>query len=104
MAYAIIRSGGKQFRVTPGSVVRVPRISSAQLGATHRFDDVLVFGGDDGVRIGSPVVSGVGVEGTVLEHGRADKIIVFKMKRRKQYKRKQGHRQDFTAVRIDSIA
>lgn len=104
MAYAIIRSGGKQFRVTPGSVVHVPLISSAEVGSTHRFEDVLVFGGDEGVRIGSPVVSGVGVEGTVVGHGRDKKIIVFKFKRRKQYKRKQGHRQDYTAVRIDTIA
>jgi large subunit ribosomal protein L21 len=104
VAYAIIRTGGKQFRVTPGSVVRVPLIANAEVGATHRFEDVLVFGGDDDVRIGSPVVPGVGVEGTVLEHGRSKKIIVFKMKRRKTYRRTQGHRQDFTAVRIDAIA
>jgi large subunit ribosomal protein L21 len=102
VAYAIIRSGGKQFRVTPGAVVRVPLIS-AEVGDTHRFEDVLVYGGDDEIRVGSPIVTGVGVDGTVVEHGRDDKIIVFKMKRRKRYKRKQGHRQDFTAVRIDSI-
>ena len=102
MAYAVIRSGGKQFRVTPGAVIRVPRID-AEVGATRNFD-VLVYGGDDDVRVGSPLVDGVGVEGTVLEHGRDRKIIVFKMKRRKQYKRKQGHRQDYTSVRIDSIA
>jgi large subunit ribosomal protein L21 len=102
VAYAIVRSGGKQFRVTPGTVVRVPRIP-AEVGATHNFD-VLVFGGENDVRVGTPVVDGVSVAGTVLEHGRDRKIIVFKMKRRKQYKRKQGHRQDYTAVRIDSIA
>jgi large subunit ribosomal protein L21 len=102
VAYAIIRSGGKQFRVTPGEVVRVPLID-AEVGATHSFDDVLVFGGDEEIRVGSPVVSGVSVAGTVLEHGRERKILVFKMKRRKGYRKRQGHRQDYTAVRIDSI-
>jgi large subunit ribosomal protein L21 len=104
VAYAIIRTGGKQFRVTPGQVVRVPRVDGADVGSSYRFEDVLVYGGDDGVRIGSPVVDGIGVQGTVVENGRDRKIIVFKFKRRKQYKRKQGHRQDYTAVRIDSIA
>jgi large subunit ribosomal protein L21 len=101
VAYAIIRSGDKQFRVTPGSVVRVP-LTNAEVGATVNFD-VLVYGDGDNVQIGAPTVGGVGVSGTILEHGRDKKIIVFKMKRRKQYKRKQGHRQDFTAVRIDSV-
>jgi len=101
VAYAIIRSGGKQFRVTPGSVVRLPKLG-ADVGATQKFD-VLVYGDGDNVKVGAPLITGVGAEGTVLEHGRGDKIIVFKMKRRKQYKRKQGHRQDYTAVRIDSI-
>ncbi|HQR40023.1 MAG TPA: 50S ribosomal protein L21 [Blastocatellia bacterium] len=101
MSYAIIRTGGKQFRVTPGTVVRVPKLGTL-VGATQKFD-VLVYGDGSAVKVGAPIVSGVGAEGTVLEHGRGDKIIVFKMKRRKQYKRKQGHRQDYTAVRIDSI-
>jgi large subunit ribosomal protein L21 len=87
--------------VTPGSVVRVPRIA-AEVGATANFD-VLVFGDGDDVKVGAPLVGGVGVAGTVLEHGRGDKIIVFKMKRRKGYKKKQGHRQDYTSVRIDSV-
>ena len=102
MAYAIIRSGDKQFRVTPGSVIRVPSIS-AEVGDKQSFD-VLVYGDDNGVQVGAPTVGGVGVEGTVLDHGRERKIIVFKFKRRKQYKRTQGHRQNFTTVRIDSIA
>jgi len=101
VSYAIIRTGGKQFRVTPGTVVRVPKLGTL-VGATQKFD-VLVYGDGSAVKVGAPIVSGVGAEGTVLEHGRGDKIIVFKMKRRKQYKRKQGHRQDYTAVRIDSI-
>jgi large subunit ribosomal protein L21 len=101
VAYAIIRSGDKQFRVTPGSVVRVPLID-AEVGAKANFD-VLVYGDGNDVQVGAPLVGGVGVEGTVLEHGRGEKIIVFKMKRRKGYRKKQGHRQDFTAVRIDSV-
>ena len=101
VAYAIIRSGDKQFRVTPGSVVRVPHID-AEVGAKANFD-VLVFGDGNDVKVGAPLVGGVGVEGTILEHGRGEKIIVFKMKRRKGYRKKQGHRQDFTAVRIDSV-
>lgn len=101
MAYAIIRTGDKQFRVTPGEVVRVPSIDG-EVGSTQSFD-VLVYGDGSAVQVGAPVVSGIGAQGTILEHGRDKKIIVFKMKRRKQYKRKQGHRQGFTAVRIDSI-
>ncbi len=101
MSYAIIRTGDKQFRVTPGAVVRVPSIDG-EVGSTQSFD-VLVYGDGNAVQVGAPVVGGIGAHGTILEHGRDSKIIVFKMKRRKGYKRKQGHRQGFTAVRIDSI-
>src|SRR3954470_11594041 len=88
VAYAIIRTGDKQFRVTPGSVVRVPRITT-EVGEKANFD-VLVYGDGSDVKVGAPLVGGIGVEGTVLEHGRGEKIIVFKMKRRKGYKKKQG--------------
>lgn len=101
MAFAIIRSGGKQFRVEEGATVRVPSIGK-EAGETVEFE-TLVTGGGDETKIGSPAVEGVAVRGTVVEHGRDAKIIVFKKKRRKQYKRKQGHRQGFTAVKIDSI-
>ena len=101
MSYAIIRSGGKQFRVSPGETVRVPTLGE-QAGASVEFD-VLVVGGDNETKVGSPIVDGARVAGTVVEHGRGDKIIVFKKKRRKQYKRTQGHRQNYTAVKIDSI-
>ncbi|HYO62438.1 MAG TPA: 50S ribosomal protein L21 [Pyrinomonadaceae bacterium] len=101
MAYAIIRSGGKQFRAEEGTTVRVPSIN-VQAGETVELE-ALVVGGPDGVRVGSPVVEGARVTGTVVDHGRADKIIVFKMKRRKQYKRTRGHRQGYTTVKIDSI-
>ena len=101
MAYAIIRSGGKQFRVAEGETVRLPSLNE-EAGKTVEFD-VLVLGGDNETRVGAPIVDGARVAGTIVEHGRGDKIIVFKMKRRKQYKRTQGHRQGFTAVKIDSI-
>ncbi|HZH90008.1 MAG TPA: 50S ribosomal protein L21 [Pyrinomonadaceae bacterium] len=101
MSYAIIRSGGKQFRVAEGETVRLPSLNE-EAGKTVEFD-VLVLGGDNETRVGSPIVDGARVAGTIVEHGRGDKIIVFKMKRRKQYKRTQGHRQNYTAVKIDSI-
>ncbi|MGH9832349.1 MAG: 50S ribosomal protein L21 [Blastocatellia bacterium] len=104
MAYAIIRTGGKQFRVSPGDVVRIPTLAGKNEGDTVEFDEILVAGDDDGVRIGAPVVDGARVTGTVIKNGRGPKIIVFKFKRRKQFKRTKGHRQGFTAVKIDSIA
>jgi large subunit ribosomal protein L21 len=103
VAYAIIRTGGKQFRVAPGEVVRVPSLADKNEGDQVEFE-VLVAGGDNGVRIGAPTVEGARVTGTVVKQGRGPKIIVFKFKRRKQYKRKRGHRQGFTAVKIDSVA
>jgi large subunit ribosomal protein L21 len=101
MAYAIIRSGGKQFRVEEGAQVRVPSIEK-EVGETVDLD-VLMVAGSDEPRWGSPLVEGARVAATVLDHGRDTKIIVFKKKRRKQYKRKQGHRQGYTTLKIDSI-
>ena len=102
MAYAIIRSGGKQFRVEEGSTVRVPSLD-VQAGETVELEALVVGGGEEGVRVGSPAVEGARVTGTVVDHGRGDKVIVFKKKRRKQYKRTQGHRQNYTTVKIESI-
>ncbi|HVG29376.1 MAG TPA: 50S ribosomal protein L21 [Pyrinomonadaceae bacterium] len=101
MAYAIIRSGGKQFRVEEGATVRLPSIDR-EAGETVELEALVVADGDE-TKIGTPAVDGARVTGTVVEHGRGEKIIVFKKKRRKQYKRKQGHRQGFTAVKIDTI-
>ena len=103
MAYAIIRSGGKQFRVEEGGTVRVPSLDK-QAGETVELE-ALVVGGAEGeaVKVGTPAVEGARVTGTVVDHGRGTKVIVFKKKRRKQYKRKQGHRQNYTTVKIDSI-
>ena len=104
MSYAIIRSGGKQFRVEEGATVRLPSLK-ADAGASVELDTLVVSGGegDNKVRFGSPLVDGARVAATVVEHARGEKIIVFKKKRRKQYKRTRGHRQDYTLVKIDSI-
>jgi large subunit ribosomal protein L21 len=100
MAHAVIRTGGKQFLIEKGSTIRVPLVK-AEAGQAIELD-ALVTAGDE-TRVGAPAVEGVKVSATVIDHGRAHKIIVFKKKRRKQYKRKQGHRQDYTTIRIDSI-
>ncbi len=104
MSYAIVRAGGKQFRVAPGATIRVPSVKS-EAGQSIELDALVVggLGEANEIKIGAPLVEGVRVMGTVLDHGRAEKIIVFKKKRRKQYKRKQGHRQNYTTVKIDSI-
>ena len=104
MSYAIIRTGGKQFRVSPGEVLRVPTLADKNEGDKIQFDEVLVSGDDAGVRIGAPTIAGARVTATVLKNGRGPKIIVFKFKRRKHYKRTKGHRQGFTAIKIESIA
>ena len=98
VAYAIIQAGGKQFRVSEGEVVRVPTIN-AEVGASVELDSLLQTDGDS-IQVG---LAGNQVKATVVEHGRGKKVIVFKKKRRKQYKKIHGHRQDFTAVLIESI-
>lgn len=100
MAYAIIRSGGKQFRVEEGQQVRVP-LMDKEVGSSVELD-ILLLGGDES-KVGAPTVEGARVAATVVDHGRDAKIIVFKKKRRKQYKRTKGHRQDYTTLKIDSI-
>lgn len=100
--YAIIESGGKQHHAEPGRPLRVEKIE-AQVGETVSFDRVLLISRDGDVSLGKPYVDGAKVQATVIEQGRLPKIRVFKMKRRKQYRRTRGHRQAFTAVRIESI-
>jgi large subunit ribosomal protein L21 len=100
--YAIIRSGDKQFRAEPGMTIRVPSVD-AEVGQTITFDEVLVAGTDDGTQVGTPTVAGASVTGEVMRHGKDKKVIIFKWKRRKNYRRKQGHRQKFTEVRIGEI-
>lgn len=100
--YAIIRSGDKQFRVEPGKTIRIPSLT-AEVGDTVTFDEVLLASADGEVQVGAPTVEGAAVTGEVVAHGKGEKIIVFKWKRRKNYRRKQGHRQKFTEVRIGEI-
>jgi large subunit ribosomal protein L21 len=102
MSYAIIRTGGKQFRVESGKKYRFPTIVG-ETGGKIEFNDVL-FGNDGkNVMTGIPTLSGAKVTGEIVKHGLGDKIIVFKMKRRKNYAKKQGHRQGFTEVKINDI-
>lgn len=98
--YAVIRAGGKQYRVSPGDVVNIEKLSAAD-GDTVEFNDVLAVSGQEGT-IGPG--SGAVVSGQIMESGRADKILVFHFKRKKQYKKIYGHRQPFTSVRITEIA
>jgi large subunit ribosomal protein L21 len=102
VGYAIIWSGGKQFRVSEGDILQVPAIP-ADYGDSVTFP-VLMRSGEAGLEIGGPLLEGARVVGTIIEHGRGPKVIVFKKKRKKQYKLTHGHRQSFTAVYIDSIA
>jgi large subunit ribosomal protein L21 len=102
MPYAIIRTGGKQFRVEPGTTLRVPTLLG-DAGATVEFNDVLLGSDGNNVMTGVPTLSGAKVTGEIVKHGLGDKIVVFKFKRRKNYARKQGHRQPFTEVRIKDI-
>ena len=100
--YAVIKSGGKQYRVASGEKVRV-ELLTAEVGAAVSFDEVVLVGAGDGVKVGTPLVSGAKVKATVLSHGRGDKVKIFKMRRRKHYQKNQGHRQNYTEVRIDDI-
>ena len=101
--YAVIRSGGKQLRVSPGASVRLEKLSG-DVGDAVELDEVLMIGGEDGEsRIGTPLVDGVKVVGRITAQGRGPKITVFKMKRRKGYRVKNGHRQDYTEVCVDKI-
>lgn len=100
--YAVIEASGKQFRVSPGELVRFDTID-AEPGTELELGKVLMIGGDAGIKTGADA-AGYKVTGTVTKHGRGVKIIVFKFKRKKQYKRTQGHRQNFTEVKVNAIA
>lgn len=102
MSYAIFRSGGKQFRAEKGLSLRLPSLPG-EAGATVEFNDVLLGSDGNTVKVGVPTLKGASVSAEILKQGRGEKIVVFKMKRRKNYARKQGHRQGFTEVRINDI-
>ena len=101
--YAVIATGGKQYRVSEGSVVRVEKLD-AQAGASVEFAQVLLVGEGDKVQVGSPFLSGGKVVATVQSHGKDDKKTIVKFRRRKHYRKQQGHRQWFTEVKITGIA
>jgi large subunit ribosomal protein L21 len=101
--YAIIKTGGKQYRVSPGEALRVETLDAA-VGTTVDFDQVLMVGEGDSAKVGAPLVEGARVSAEVLEHGRADKVHILKFRRRKHHMKRQGHRQNYTAVRITDIA
>lgn len=100
--YAVFRTGGKQFRAEPGKKIRVPTMD-VEAGGSVTFDDVLLASDGKDVQVGAPMVKGAKVKAEVVAHGRDKKIIVFKRKRRKGYRRKQGHRQGYTEIRVDEI-
>ncbi len=100
--YAVFRTGGKQFRAEPGGTLRVPTLD-AEAGDTITFDEVLLTSDGEDVSVGTPIVDGAAVRAEVVDHGRGKKVIVFKRKRRKGYRRKQGHRQGYTEIRVDEI-
>lgn len=101
--HAVIKTGGKQYRVAPGDTLKVETLA-AEVGQQVTLSEVLAVSNGDDVKVGSPFVAGAAVVATVVGHGRHDKVTIFKMKRRKHYQKHQGHRQNFTELRIDSIA
>jgi len=102
MPYAVIRTGGKQYRVSPGELLRVESLAGT-VGNDITFSEVLLTAAEGAVQVGTPFVSGSSVVARIVQHGKEKKIIVFKKKRRKNYRRKRGHRQLFTAVQIKTI-
>ena len=101
--YAVVKTGGKQYRVSAGQKLKVEQIP-AEVGAEVTLDQVLMVGEGESVKVGAPLVAGASVKATVVSHGRHDKVKIFKMRRRKHYQKHQGHRQNYTELRIDTIA
>jgi len=100
--YAVVRTGGKQVRMAPGQAVRVEKLPGA-VGDAIELDQVLLVGGEGDPQVGTPLVEGAKVVGRISDQGRGPKLTVFKMKRRKGYRVKQGHRQDYTEITVESI-
>jgi large subunit ribosomal protein L21 len=100
--YAVIKTGGKQYKVAPGEKLKVESLT-ADVGAEVVLDQVLMVGEGEAVRVGAPMLAGASVKATVVSHGRGDKVTIFKMRRRKHYQKHQGHRQNYTELKIDSI-
>jgi large subunit ribosomal protein L21 len=100
--YAVVRTGGKQLRVEPGAAVRVEKLDGS-VGDSIELSEVLLVGGGEQARIGTPLIEGAKVVGTITAQARGKKLIIFKMKRRKGYRRKSGHRQSYTEILVDKI-
>ena len=100
--YAVINTGGKQYKVQQGETLRIEKIAG-EIGSKVTFDKVLMVADGENVRVGQPVIEKAAVQASIVEQDKAKKILVFKYKRRKRYRRKQGHRQPYTAIRIDGI-
>ncbi|HQY48110.1 MAG: 50S ribosomal protein L21 [Burkholderiales bacterium] len=100
--YAVIKAGGKQYRVAPGENIKIEQVQ-ADVGATIVLDQVLMVADGEAVKVGTPTVAGAKVSATVVAHGRGPKIRIFKMRRRKHYQKTQGHRQNYTEIRVDAI-
>ena len=101
--YAVIKTGGKQYRVTTGEKLKIEQIP-ADVGSQITLDQVLMVGEGESVKVGTPLVAGATVTATVVSHGRGVKVKIFKLRRRKHYQRTQGHRQNYTEIRVDAIA
>jgi large subunit ribosomal protein L21 len=101
--YAVVKTGGKQYRVAAGEKLRIEQIAG-DVGSEVVLDQVLMLADGDAVTLGTPLVSGASVKATVVAHGRADKVRIFKLRRRKHYQKRQGHRQNFTEIKIDAIS
>jgi large subunit ribosomal protein L21 len=100
--YAVVKIAGEQLKVEKGQRVRVPKLQ-AEEGNKQEFTEVLLVSGEGSTKVGSPTVEGASVSATVVGHGRGKKIVIFKMKRRKKYRRRNGHRQDYTEIQIEDI-
>ncbi len=101
--YAVIKTGGKQFKVSEGETLKIEKLTS-EVGKKISINNVLTFVDGEKVIIGTPIVEGASVNATIVSHGRGDKVKIFKMNRRKHYKKSQGHRQSFTEIKVDKIA
>lgn len=101
--YAVVRTGGKQYRVAPGDVIRVEKLEG-HVGDPIQLSEVLLLAGGEQLQLGRPHVAGAAVRAEIVEHGRDRKVMIFKYRRRKRYRRKAGHRQPFTAIKITEIA
>jgi large subunit ribosomal protein L21 len=100
--YAVVATGGKQYKVQEGDVLRIEKLAG-QVGDEVAFDQVLMVGEGESVRVGRPLLEGASVTASIVEQDKSKKVLVFKFKRRKRYRRKQGHRQPFTAIKINAI-